>query len=123
MRLAAKRQKQEQAIQLQAAIETMENDSSWEQMSPLLDEALARLGGAEREAVLLRFFERQSLAEIGGRLGLTENAARMRVQRALDVEQTLRASVSDVIAHIEDHESREGELLVDLVYTDIGDGQ
>jgi hypothetical protein len=39
------------------------------------------------------------------------------------MERALRSSVSDVMAHIEDHESREGELLVDLVYTDIGDGQ
>jgi hypothetical protein len=34
-------------------------------------------------AVLLRHFEQRSLAEIGARLGLSENAARMRVDRAL----------------------------------------
>ena len=38
------------------------------------------LNEVEREAVLLRFFERSSLAEIGRKLGLRENAARMRVE-------------------------------------------
>jgi hypothetical protein len=35
-------------------------------------------------AIILRWFERQSFAEIGARLGLRENAARMRVERALE---------------------------------------
>lgn len=42
------------------------------------------LSATDREAVLLRYFERLPLAEVGARLHLTENAARMRVDRALD---------------------------------------
>jgi len=42
------------------------------------------LGETDRLAVLLRHFERRSLSEVGARLGLTENAARMRIERALD---------------------------------------
>jgi len=56
----------------------------WEQVRPLLDDAMAQLGKTDREAVLLRFFRNQSFAEVGTRLGLGENAARMRVHRALD---------------------------------------
>jgi len=61
-----------------------EAQPDWTQLSPLLDEAMHQLAEAEREAVLLRHFEKHSYAEIGARLGLTENAARMKVERALE---------------------------------------
>jgi len=83
-RMAAKRHQQEQAIQMQSAIQPMTMDESWQQISPLLDEALARLGEPEREAVLLRFFEDKSLSEVGGALGVTEDAARKRISRSLE---------------------------------------
>jgi hypothetical protein len=38
----------------------------------------------DREAVLLRYFENRQFAEVGAKLGLNENAARMRVERALE---------------------------------------
>lgn len=56
----------------------------WERMRPVIDEALHGLGERDREAVLLRFFEGRAFAEIGARLRLTEDAARMRVERALE---------------------------------------
>jgi RNA polymerase sigma factor (sigma-70 family) len=52
-------------------------------LRPVLDEAIAELDARDRDAVLLRFFENRPFAEIGVRLSLTENAARMRVDRAL----------------------------------------
>jgi RNA polymerase sigma factor (sigma-70 family) len=61
-----------------------EAQPDWTLLSPLLDEAMYLLAEQEREAVLLRHFEKHSYAEIGTRLGLTENAARMRVDRALE---------------------------------------
>ena len=61
----------------------------WEQIRPLLDEALDRLGQADRDALMLRFFEQSSLAEVGRRLGLTEDATRKRVNRALDKLRTI----------------------------------
>jgi hypothetical protein len=42
------------------------------------------LKDADREAILLRYFENRQFAEIGGKFGLNENAARMRVERALE---------------------------------------
>jgi hypothetical protein len=38
----------------------------------------------DRDAVLLRFFDGRSFVEIGARIRLSENAARMRVERALE---------------------------------------
>ena len=59
-------------------------DTDWEQMEPLLDEALAKLGEKDRQAVLLRFFDNKSLAEVGRYLTASEDAARKRVTRALE---------------------------------------
>ncbi|MEO7413509.1 MAG: sigma-70 family RNA polymerase sigma factor [Opitutaceae bacterium] len=56
----------------------------WEKLHPVLDETMNELGDDDRDAVWLRFFEGRSFAEVGARLRLTENAARMRVDRALD---------------------------------------
>ena len=56
----------------------------WEQLHPLLDEALDHLDRHERDALLLRFFQQRSLKEVGEALGASEDAARKRVDRALD---------------------------------------
>jgi len=50
----------------------------------MLDEVMHELKEPDREAILLRYFENRQFAEIGGKLGLNENAARMRVERALE---------------------------------------
>lgn len=55
----------------------------WEAIYPVLDEAVMGLGGADREAVLLRFYRGQTLAEVGAGLGISEEAAKKRVQRAV----------------------------------------
>lgn len=57
---------------------------SAEQLRPVLDEAMAELGAEEREAVLLRYFSSEPFAEIGRLLDVSEEAARKRVDRALD---------------------------------------
>ncbi|HVU34723.1 MAG TPA: sigma-70 family RNA polymerase sigma factor [Opitutaceae bacterium] len=51
---------------------------------PVIDEAMNELGADDRAALLLRFFECRSQAEVGQALGLGENAARMRINRALE---------------------------------------
>lgn len=56
----------------------------WGQLAPFADEALHSLRDQDREAILLRFFKNASFAEVGAAIGLSENAARMRVERALD---------------------------------------
>jgi len=60
------------------------NEPAWEQVAPVLDEAMARLSKKDRDAILLHFFENQPLADVGAALGLTSDSARMRVSRALE---------------------------------------
>ena len=59
-------------------------DPDWDQVRPWLDEAMAELRPEDQEAILLRHFEGRSFVEVGARLGLAENTARMRVDRALN---------------------------------------
>ena len=49
----------------------------------VLDDALSELSDPDREAILARYFSSHSYAEIGAVSGHSENAARMRVERAL----------------------------------------
>jgi RNA polymerase sigma factor (sigma-70 family) len=66
---------------------------SWQAVEPLLNEAIASLGAKEREALLLRYFEDKSMKEIGLQLNTTENAAQMRVSRAVEkLKRYLRRS-------------------------------
>ncbi len=60
------------------------HDAEWERLRPVLDDALDGLSDDDRQAVLLRFFEGKSFADVGAKLRLAENTARMRVDRALD---------------------------------------
>jgi RNA polymerase sigma factor (sigma-70 family) len=55
-----------------------------EQLRASIDDLIGELGDRDREAVLLRFFEGLPYAEMGARLSLSENTARMRVERALE---------------------------------------
>ena len=64
-------------------------EPDWEKLRPVLDAALHELKEADREAILLRYFENRPFAEVGVKLGLNENAARMRVERALEKLRTI----------------------------------
>ena len=59
-------------------------NTDWEKLRTLLDPAMDTLGERDREAVVLRFFARRPFADIGRALGVSEDAARMRVDRALE---------------------------------------
>jgi RNA polymerase sigma factor (sigma-70 family) len=61
-----------------------ETSQDWERLRPLIDDVLTDLSAADRDAILLRFFAGRPFAEIGARLSVSENAARMRVERALE---------------------------------------
>ncbi len=72
------------AIMMNQLPDESELGAAWEQLRPVLDAAMNELAERDRQAVLLRYFEGRSYGEIGDGLGLTENAARMRVERALE---------------------------------------
>src|SRR5437867_2286779 len=71
-------------VERSAASEDMTVGPSFEQAAPALDEMVARLGARDRQAILLRFYEQKSFVQIGAATGVTEEAARKRVNRAVD---------------------------------------
>jgi len=77
-----KRDAREQEI---AAMPTNANSEiPWEQLRPLLDEAVGQLEERDRDAVLLRYFQGKSHREVGAALGLSEDTARVRTERAVE---------------------------------------
>jgi len=56
----------------------------WNRLRPVIEDAMHELDDGDRHAVLLRYFQNKTLNEVGAALNLTENAARMCVDRALD---------------------------------------
>lgn len=59
------------------------------QVAPILDEAINELGAEDRAAIMLRFFEQQDFRSVGEALGNNEDAARKRVDRALEKLESL----------------------------------
>ncbi len=59
-------------------------DALWLQVRPLLDDALGELPEADRQALVLRFLQGQPFKSVAETLSTSEDAARMRVGRALD---------------------------------------
>ena len=102
-----RRARERQAI----ALETLKPESTpdWGQIRPWLDEALDGLNRKDRDAVLLRVVEGCSLAEVGAGLGSSEEAARKRVDRALEklrarlVRRGVPASATALAAAISAH--------------------
>lgn len=84
-----RRQREEKAM----AMNDLENETTvdWQAMRPLIDQALDKLSQMDRDALVLRFFEQRSLAEVGRALGSPEDAVRKRIERAL---QKLRQQLS-----------------------------
>ncbi|MBL9173939.1 MAG: sigma-70 family RNA polymerase sigma factor [Verrucomicrobiales bacterium] len=83
-----RRLREQQALAMNTLSPAPEGEPDWDRLRPVLDDSLAALSEQDREAVLWRYFERRSHAEIGTRLGISENAARMRVERALEKLRT-----------------------------------
>jgi RNA polymerase sigma factor (sigma-70 family) len=83
LRAIARRHKHEQEAGMESTHGETTPDASWEQIAPFLDDGLAQLNEKDRQAVLLRFFERKSFREVADKLGANEDAVRMRVTRAL----------------------------------------
>lgn len=77
-----RRQRREQEVYMQTLTEP--DTSLWEQISPLLDDAMGGLGEPDRNAIVLRFFENRTPQEVAATLKLNEAAARKRVSRALE---------------------------------------
>lgn len=84
LRAEAKRRSCERKAHMELEFHHDSSEAAWEEIAPLLDEALTKLGEKDRQAILLRFFDNKSLADVGQWLGTTENSAGKRVSRALE---------------------------------------
>jgi RNA polymerase sigma factor (sigma-70 family) len=90
MRVEIRRRQREERFMREPAHENSEQ-ADWEKLRPLLDAAMHALKESDREAILLRYFENRPYAEVGAKFGLNENAARLRVERALEKLRALLA--------------------------------
>jgi RNA polymerase sigma factor (sigma-70 family) len=86
-----RRAREQEAHLMQQIIGSDEAAIDWERVRPVIDTAMADLNARDREAVLLRFFAQRPFGEIGVALGVGEDAARKRVERALDKLHALLA--------------------------------
>jgi len=83
LRSEIRRQHREQEAYMQSTL--AETDAAaWEHVAPLLDEAMGRLGEADRNVIVLRFFENKTSQEVATTLKLNDVTARKRVSRALE---------------------------------------
>ena len=82
-RAKARRQRHEARAAAMNSSATSDDDRLWEESAPLLEEAVRRLGSNDRQAILLRFYQRKNMAEVGEELGVSEDAAKKRVARAV----------------------------------------
>ncbi len=64
------------------------SDAYWARIKPELDDMIESIGPHERDAILLRFFQGRSLSEVGQQLGISADAARMRIERGLEKLRT-----------------------------------
>jgi len=84
LKIQTRRQHREQEAYMQNILNEPAPDQTWDQISPLLDDAMGQLGQKDHDALVLRFFENRNFAEVGAALGASEDAAKMRVSRALE---------------------------------------
>jgi RNA polymerase sigma factor (sigma-70 family) len=79
-----RRAREQEATTMSELLRDDAPEQDWALLRPVLEDAMHELHESDCHAVLLRFFQNKTLNEVGTALGLSENAARMRVDRALD---------------------------------------
>ncbi|MCX6927823.1 MAG: sigma-70 family RNA polymerase sigma factor [Verrucomicrobia bacterium] len=79
-----RRRREQTAAELGTTMRTPEDQPAFHALVPLLDEALLSLREKDRAALLLRYYESQSLRDVGAAFGVSEDTAQKRVQSALE---------------------------------------
>ena len=79
-----RRAAREQEAYVQSTLNEPDPHAAWMQLAPLLDDAMAELGEADRTALVLRYFENKTAREIAAAMRMKENTAQKRVTRALE---------------------------------------
>lgn len=91
LRRRLRQAQREQKAHLMDSIERQHSEPSWDEIQPWLDHALDELSAEDRDALCARFLQQRSLPEVAETLGTTPDAARKRIERALDRLRTLLA--------------------------------
>lgn len=76
-----RRRREQEAFNMQQLSST---EDAWRRIAPILDEGIEKLDAASRDALILRFFQGEAFAAVGQSLGISEEAARKRVDRSID---------------------------------------
>jgi RNA polymerase sigma factor (sigma-70 family) len=84
VRSEVRRRAREQEAAAMNQLLATESDATWEIIAPHLDTALGELNEADRDILLLRYFERKSACDMAQILGTSEEAAQKRVSRAVE---------------------------------------
>lgn len=92
VRTEVRRRAREQQAAVMNQMLSAEPEPDWEDVAAQLDAVLGELSEAERNALLLRYFERQSAREMARALGTSEEAAQKRVSRAVEHARELMAT-------------------------------
>jgi len=87
-----RRAREQEAEAMQNIARDAGSQIEWDRLRPVLDQVLGELGEHDRDAVVLRFIEGRRFADIAAALHVSEDAARMRVERALEKLRTRLAS-------------------------------
>ena len=83
VRSEIRRGRREEEAHMQNLLNETESDV-WPQIAPFLDAAMAGLNETDRHAIVLRFFDSKSMKDVGAALGASEDATKMRVNRAVE---------------------------------------
>lgn len=86
-----RRKREHDALALDSTLASNEPNPDWDRLRPVLDAAIDELPPPDRVAVILRFLQRQPFSAIGATLQVSEDAARMRTDRAIE---KLRAALA-----------------------------
>lgn len=82
---ARRRSREQQAIAMnEQAAPASDSEPFWSDIAPHLDAVLGELSDSDRNAVILRFFEKRSAKEIASQLGISAESAQKRVNRAVE---------------------------------------
>ena len=84
VRTDVRRRVHEQQAAAMNLLLSAESETPWERIAPRLDAALGELSESERDALMLRYFEKKSASEMAGILGISDEAAQKRVSRAVE---------------------------------------
>jgi RNA polymerase sigma factor (sigma-70 family) len=78
-----RRARRDQEAHMQTLLNETDSDV-WPHIAALLDTAMAGLSEVDRHAILLRYFDGRTMGEVGDALGASEDAAKKRVNRAVE---------------------------------------